>query len=117
MKKSELQARTFLDPSDIFNGDTEPEETKDKVQKAVNVLKTFKETYEDHKAKLHSYFSGDQEPVEWEFTPKLVFPRFDKFTARLEMIIVSMKIENFFDAALFENKTISHVEKGSDENQ
>ncbi|VDI07166.1 dynein heavy chain, axonemal [Mytilus galloprovincialis] len=81
------QARTFLDPSDIFNGDTEPEETKDKVQKAVNVLKTFKETYEDHKAKLHSYFSGDQEPVEWEFTPKLVFPRFDKFTARLEMII------------------------------
>ncbi|CAC5361897.1 DNAH [Mytilus coruscus] len=81
------QARTFLDPSDIFNADIEPGDTKDKVQKAVNVLKTFKETYEDHKAKLHSYFSGDQEPVEWEFTPKLVFPRFDKFTARLEMII------------------------------
>ena len=58
----------------------------------MNVLYAFKETYEDHKAKLHSYFTDNREPVEWEFTPKLVFPRFDKFTDRLEMIIVSQEI-------------------------
>lgn len=86
-----LQARSFLDPSDIFNSDHEPEDIKEKVQKTVNLLYTFKETYEDHKAKLHTYFSDDQEPLEWEFTPKLVFPRFDKFTDRLEMIIVRGK--------------------------
>ena len=80
-----------MDPSDIFNPDIDPRETKEKVESAISVLNSFKQTYQDHKAKLHSYFTGDQDPVEWEFTPKLVFPRFDKFIGRLNLIVVSSK--------------------------
>jgi dynein heavy chain len=41
--------------------------------------------------KLKSYFGEGEEPREWEFAPKLVFARYDKFTERVETILVSSK--------------------------
>ncbi|KAK6170907.1 hypothetical protein SNE40_019193 [Patella caerulea] len=77
-------AVAFLDPTEIFKG--EVEETIDKVQKACEVLKAFKDTYEDHKGKLKSYYEEGVEPKEWEFDPQLVFARYDKFRVRVETI-------------------------------
>ncbi|KAJ8318719.1 LOW QUALITY PROTEIN: hypothetical protein KUTeg_003810 [Tegillarca granosa] len=78
------QARTFLEPTEIFKG--ELEETIDKVRKSVDVLHAFKDTYEEHKSKLKSYFPEGAEAHEWEFTPKLVFARYDKFVERVETV-------------------------------
>ena len=82
-------ARNYLDPSELFKG--ELEETIDKVRKAVEVLHAYKDTYEDHKNKLKSYFGEGEEPREWEFAPKLVFARYDKFTERVETILELME--------------------------
>lgn len=76
-----------MDPHELFKG--ELEETIEKVRKAVDVLHVYRETYEDHKNKLKSYFGEGEEPREWEFAPKLVFARYDKFTERVETILVS----------------------------
>ena len=75
-----------MDPSEIFKG--EIEEIIEKMQKAVHVLHAFKEAFEDHKSKMKTYFSGDMEVRVWEFAPKLVFARYDKFLERAEMIKV-----------------------------
>ncbi|XP_062567134.1 dynein beta chain, ciliary-like [Saccostrea cucullata] len=77
-------ARNFLDPSEIFKG--EIEETIEKVRKACNVLDAYKNTYEDHKERLKSYFPEGTEPRLWEFAPKLVFARFDKFMERVKTV-------------------------------
>ena len=75
-----------MDPTEILKGDLE--ETVDKVQAALKNLKAFKSQYEEHNHKLKDYFN-EKEPLEWEFTPELVFHRYDKFMDRVEMIYVS----------------------------
>ncbi len=60
----------------------------EKVQKALQSLKLFKDAYQDHRAKLKDYFK-EGEPKEWEFAPQLVFHRYDKFMERVETINVS----------------------------
>ncbi|KAK3091630.1 hypothetical protein FSP39_021358 [Pinctada imbricata] len=77
-------ARNFLDPTEIFKG--EVEETIEKVRKACAVLKAYKDTYEDHRERLKSYFPEGTEPRLWEFAPKLVFARYDKFVERVEIV-------------------------------
>ena len=74
-------------PDELFKG--EVEETVDKVRKAVKVLHAFKEQYEEHRQKLKTYFKDGQEPREWEFTPDLVFARYDLFVKRVETVAVS----------------------------
>lgn len=85
-----LQARTFLDPSEIFKG--EIEETIEKVRKACNILDAYRNTYEDHKERLKSYFPEGTEPRLWEFAPKLVFARYDKFVERVKTVRVRSMI-------------------------
>lgn len=87
--RSILQARNFLDPSEIFKG--EIEETIEKVRKACNVLDAYRNTYEDHKERLKSYFPEGTEPRLWEFAPKLVFARYDKFVERVKTVRVSFR--------------------------
>jgi len=99
-----LQASTFLEPNELFKG--EIEETIDKVRKACDVLKGFKEEYEVHRKKLSEYFKDDKEPREWEFTPKLVFARYDKFCERVETVKVSFKYMSFISIYC---KTKKHV--------
>lgn len=85
-----MQARTFLDPSEIFKG--EIEETIEKVRKACNILDAYRNTYEDHKERLKSYFPEGTEPRLWEFAPKLVFARYDKFVERVKTVRVRSMI-------------------------
>lgn len=82
-------ASTFLEPLELFKG--EVEETIDKVRKACDVLKGFKEEYEVHRQKLSTYFTDGKEPREWEFAPKLVFARYDKFCERAEIVKTLME--------------------------
>ena len=74
-----------MDPAEILKGDLE--ETVAKVQGALKGLRAFKQQYEEHNAKLKDYFN-ERDPLEWEFTPDLVFHRFDKFINRVEMVYV-----------------------------
>ena len=83
-----IQASTFIDPHEVFKG--EVEETIDKVRKACDVLRGFKEAYEDHRQKLPSYFPEGTEVKEWQFAPKLVFARYDKFCERAETVRASI---------------------------
>ena len=75
------------------------------MRKACDVLKAFKETYEDHRIKLKSYFPEGTEPREWEFAPKLVFARYDKFCDRVETVRVIIYF--FSSIALLRNQTFS----------
>ena len=81
-----FQCRTFVEPTEIFKA--EVEEAQDKVQKAMKVLTSFRATYDDYKQKLKEYFK-EEEPKEWEFAAPLVFARMDKFTQRVEIVLVS----------------------------
>ena len=81
-----FQCRNYLEPTEIFKG--EVEETIEKVQIAVKILRAFRTIYEEHRAKLKDYFK-DKESIEWEFAPQLVFHRYDKFLGRVETVNVS----------------------------
>ena len=82
-----FQAKNFLEPGEIFKG--EVEEVIGKVRKSCGVLSAFRNAYDDHKAKLNTYFKDGAEPREWEFAPELVFARFTKFHERVETVRVS----------------------------
>ena len=74
-------------PDELFKG--EVEETVDKVRKAGKVLRAFKETFEEHRAKVPSYFKDGAEPRPWEFASDLVFARYDLFVKRVQIVEVS----------------------------
>ena len=76
-----------MEPADIFKG--EAEETIEKVQVALRILRFFKDSYEEHRAKLPDYFKDGKEVRQWEFAPQLVFHRYDKFVERVETVHVS----------------------------
>lgn len=79
------RANEYLEPVELFKG--EIEESMEKIRVTYNILQAYKKAYEEYKGKVKSYFkNGDAK--EWEFTPKLVFARWDKFMERLEMIKV-----------------------------
>ena len=64
------------------------EETVEKVKLALKILHAFRTTYEEHRAKIKEYFAEGEEVKEWEFSPHLVFHRFDKFLERVETVKV-----------------------------
>jgi dynein heavy chain len=76
----------FLEPLDLFKG--EPEESVEKIRICFNSLDAYKNSYETHKAKVKSYFKNGLPSREWEFTPKLVFARWDRFMEKMNMIRV-----------------------------
>ena len=83
-----LQATTFLgSTNDLFTG--ELEEVVEKVSSSLKTLHAFRDSYEEHKAKLKTYFKEDQEVHEWQFAAPLVFARFDKFVERVTTLKVS----------------------------
>ena len=81
------QATSYLEPQELFKGETE--EVFEKVKTANRILLAFKTCFETHRDKLSTYFTDGQEPILWEFTPKLVFWRYDKFLHRVETVLVS----------------------------
>ena len=57
------------------------------MRKSCTVLATFRNSYDEHKAKIGSYFKNE-EPKEWEFAADLVFARYSKFQERVETVKV-----------------------------
>ena len=82
-----FQSSNFLEPNELFKG--EVEETILKVTQALEVLKYFKQKYEECRANIKNFFKGDAEVKEWEFAPQLVFSRFDLYVERVEIVKVS----------------------------
>lgn len=77
-------ARNHLDPTEIFKG--EIEENMIRVKTAEEILKCFKETYEEYRLSLNKFFPDNVEPFLWQFSPHLVFERFDKFMERVSVV-------------------------------
>ncbi len=77
------RASEFLEPLDLFKG--EPEESVEKIKQTYTAIESYTKSYEKHKLKLKDYFKN-QSVKEWEFSPKLVFARWDKFTEKLNKI-------------------------------
>ncbi|PNI58007.1 DNAH11 isoform 4 [Pan troglodytes] len=96
------QAIAYLSPEDLLRG--EIEESLEKLQVAVNILKTFKNSFFNYRKKLASYFMG-RKLRPWDFQSHLVFCRFDKFLDRL------IKIEDIF-ATTLEFEKLERLEFG-----
>ena len=78
------RASEYLEPLDLFKG--EPEESVEKIRTTYNTVEAYTKCYDKHKLKLKSYFKQGEPPKEWEFTPSLVFARWDKFMDKLNKI-------------------------------
>ena len=80
------RATEFVEPLDLFKG--EPEESVEKIRVCYASLDAYLKSYETHKVKVKEYFKNGLPAREWEFAPKLVFARFDKFMGKMDMIRV-----------------------------
>ena len=74
-----------MDPATIFQA--EVEDSIEKINMALKVLKKLKSVYREHRRKLHTYFDEGDEKL-WEFPDKLVFQRYDSFYERAKIIKV-----------------------------
>ena len=81
------RATEFVEPLDLFKG--EPEESIEKIRICFNSLDAYKLSYETHKLKVKDYFKNGLPAREWEFSPKLVFARYDKFIDKMNKLRVS----------------------------
>lgn len=90
-----FQAYAFLGPTnELFLG--ELEEVVVKVSNCLKTLNAFRKSYEDHRAKLKTYYKKGETVVEWEFAAPLVFARFDKFVKRVSTLKVSEETTPLF---------------------
>ncbi len=85
------RANEFLEPLDLFKAETE--ESIEKIRQTFITLDAYQKTYNEYKEKVESYFKNGSPPKLWEFAPKLVFARWDRFIERMNMIRVSVKYE------------------------
>jgi dynein heavy chain len=86
------KATEFAEPLDLFKG--EPEESVEKIRVCFASLDAYKKSYETYRAKVKEYFKNGLPAREWEFTPKLVFARYDKFIDKMEKIRVNIFFNN-----------------------
>ncbi|KAF2900340.1 hypothetical protein ILUMI_05842 [Ignelater luminosus] len=74
-----------LDPGSIFQG--EAEDMYIKIEKCIELLETFKVSFEAVRANILNYFtSEDVEPKTWTFHPRSIFQRLFDFIDRLKLI-------------------------------
>ncbi|XP_039595259.1 dynein heavy chain 9, axonemal [Polypterus senegalus] len=78
------QARAYLGPEDILKG--ELEESLNKVRETLDILRYFRQTYEDKKTNLGNYYNNKENIREWDFTSFMVFARADIFIKRVEVV-------------------------------
>lgn len=69
----------------------EAEEGIEKVQEALNVCKSYVDTYQSRKINLRDYFK-EKSVIEWDFQSSVVFGHFEEFRERLKMIQVYRKV-------------------------
>ncbi|XP_015280365.1 PREDICTED: dynein heavy chain 9, axonemal-like, partial [Gekko japonicus] len=75
------QARSYLNPEDLLKG--EIEESLSKVQNTFDIFNYFKQTFEERRENLSTYFQPGQELKQWDFPSLMVFARLDNFLERL----------------------------------
>ncbi|RZC39341.1 MT, DHC N2, AAA 7, DHC N1 and/or AAA 9 domain containing protein [Asbolus verrucosus] len=77
-----------LDPSSIFQG--EPDEMYEKIDKTIEILVLFLDSFEHVRENLPSYYKREDEPmpVLWTFHHRTVFQRLIDFIDRLKLIKV-----------------------------
>ncbi|KAB0376184.1 hypothetical protein FD755_012827 [Muntiacus reevesi] len=97
------QAIAYLSPEDLLKG--EIEDCLEKVQGAINILKTFKNCFFNYRRGLAGYFKGNKKLKPWDFRSYLVFHRFDKFLDRIQ------KIEDIF-VTILEFEKLERLEFG-----
>ncbi|XP_053153093.1 dynein axonemal heavy chain 9 isoform X3 [Hemicordylus capensis] len=78
------QARNYLNGEDLLKGETE--ESLGKVQKAFDILNYFKQTFEERKENINTYFQPGQESKKWDFPSIMVFAQLDNFLERLHVV-------------------------------
>uniref|UniRef100_A0A6Q2WZ44 Dynein axonemal heavy chain 17 n=1 Tax=Esox lucius TaxID=8010 RepID=A0A6Q2WZ44_ESOLU len=78
------QARLYLSPEEVLKGDVS--EGLFKVQTSLDVLNTFRLTYNERKASLSQYQRNGREVRLWDFNPLMVFSGFDCFINRVKTI-------------------------------
>lgn len=77
---------SYLSPEDLMKRETE--ETLEQLQDALNILKSFRDSFFSYRKRIASYFTNSQDFKPWDFQPQMVFARFDMFLTRLEKIEV-----------------------------
>ncbi|ROT70436.1 putative dynein beta chain, ciliary-like [Penaeus vannamei] len=82
--------RTFIGTIGFQAETTEPLQ---KINTCVNVFKTFRDSFEEHRGRVDTYFPEDERPRRWEFHPTHAFARMDQFLSRLA------NIKEIFDIA------------------
>ncbi|KAI1899527.1 hypothetical protein AGOR_G00062710 [Albula goreensis] len=86
------KAFAYLIPEELFK--MELEEGVERVQQTIQVIKSFKRTFHQHREKISQYYQGAGEVKPWDFPSSLVFQRTDCILERLLMI------EELFASAL-----------------
>ncbi|XP_041830036.1 dynein heavy chain 9, axonemal-like isoform X1 [Melanotaenia boesemani] len=78
------QARAYLIAEEVLR--EEVSESLLRVQMSLEILQLFKSTYDDRRANLRQYQKNESLIKPWDFSPLLVFSRFDRFVNRVKSI-------------------------------
>uniref|UniRef100_A0AAY5EZT2 Dynein heavy chain tail domain-containing protein n=1 Tax=Electrophorus electricus TaxID=8005 RepID=A0AAY5EZT2_ELEEL len=78
------QASSYLGAEELLRGETE--ETLEKLQIVVKLLRCFKDTYHTYREKVTAWASAKGIHKWWDFPSALVFTRFNCFLARVLML-------------------------------
>ncbi len=82
-----VQSRAYVSDEILH---TEPEDGIEKLQDAIKICLSYKNSFVQRKEMLPTYFKNPEVPlVEWSFQSELIFSRLDRFIARLHTIVVS----------------------------
>ncbi len=73
-----------MEPLDLFKG--EPDESMEKINQTVRALEAYQDAYAHYKANLKNYFKNGEMVKEFDFSPKLVFAKWDMFMERVRII-------------------------------
>ena len=75
-----------MEPHEIFKN--EPEDAIEKIRNCLAVLHEYKLQFENTRNTIDKFFHDDVPVKKWEFSNDLVFPRYDQFIKRVELIEV-----------------------------
>ncbi|CAF1546398.1 unnamed protein product, partial [Didymodactylos carnosus] len=78
------QASEFMEPIDLFKG--EPDESMEKINQTCRALDAYQLAYNHYKGNVKNYFKNGELVKEWDFSPKLVFAKWDLFMQRVKVI-------------------------------
>ena len=73
-----------MEPLDLFKG--EPDESMEKINQTVHALEAYQNAYAHYKANLKNYFKNGEMVKEFDFSPKLVFAKWEMFMERVRII-------------------------------